>query len=107
VKHYGESRRSSHGLGRCALAGRVLLTPLFDLCAKSGSRSLWSAILSTVLGFLFLQGLGLKQYVGSISLSVILSGNSHQHHIEKKFLPFEESWWDSSSSQLALKLISV
>jgi CPA2 family monovalent cation:H+ antiporter-2 len=77
-------------LGVIALAGKFVLTPLFDLCAKSGSQEAFlGAILSTVLGFSFLtEGLGLSNTLGAFLAGVILSETPHRHHIEKEISPF-------------------
>jgi len=77
-------------LGIIALAGKFVLTPLFDLCAKSNSQEAFlGAILSTVLGFSFLtEGLGLSNTLGAFLAGVILSETPHRHHIEKEISPF-------------------
>jgi CPA2 family monovalent cation:H+ antiporter-2 len=77
-------------LGIIGVAGKFLLTPLFDFCAKSKSQEAFlGAILATVLGFSFLtEGLGLSNTLGAFLAGVLLSETPHRHHIEKEISPF-------------------
>lgn len=73
------------------LFGKVLLNPLFDLVAGSGSQeSFIGMILTTVLGMSFLtEGLGLSNTLGAVLSGMLLIADmKHRHHVEVEASPF-------------------
>lgn len=72
------------------LFGKVLLNPLFDLVAGSGSQeSFIGMILTTVLGMSFLtEGLGLSNTLGAFLSGMLIAETKHRHHVEVEASPF-------------------
>ena len=72
------------------LFGKVLLNPLFDLVAGSGSQESFIGMIPTVLGMSFLtEGLGLSNTLGAVLSGMLLIADmKHRHHVEVEALPF-------------------
>jgi len=77
-------------LSAIGLFGKVLLNPLFDLVAGSGSQeSFIGMILTTVLGMSFLtEGLGLSNTLGAFLSGMLVAETKHRHHVEVEASPF-------------------
>eukprot|EP00587_Corethron_hystrix_P008041 CAMPEP_0113297418 /NCGR_PEP_ID=MMETSP0010_2-20120614/291_1 /TAXON_ID=216773 ORGANISM="Corethron hystrix, Strain 308" /NCGR_SAMPLE_ID=MMETSP0010_2 /ASSEMBLY_ACC=CAM_ASM_000155 /LENGTH=336 /DNA_ID=CAMNT_0000150309 /DNA_START=461 /DNA_END=1471 /DNA_ORIENTATION=+ /assembly_acc=CAM_ASM_000155 len=71
-------------LSAIGLFGKILLNPLFDLVARSGSKeSFVGMILATVLGMSFLtEGLGLSNTLGAFLSGMLVAETKHRHHVE-------------------------
>ncbi len=70
--------------------GKVLLNPLFELVAGSGSQeSFIGMILATVFGMSFLtEGLGLSNTLGAFLSGMLIAETKHRHHVEVEASPF-------------------
>ena len=72
------------------MAGRYLLTPLFQVIARTGAREVMiAAALFVVLGSAFLMQLaGLSMAMGAFLAGVMLAESSYRHELEADIEPF-------------------
>ncbi|MBN9031159.1 MAG: potassium transporter TrkA [Rhizobiales bacterium 63-7] len=72
------------------LAGRFLLTPLFQVIARTGAREVMiAAALLVVIGFATLiQAAGLSMAMGAFLSGVMLAESSYRHELEADIEPF-------------------
>lgn len=72
------------------LAGRYLLTPMFQIIARTGAREVMiAAALFVVLGSAYLmQVAGLSMAVGAFLAGVMLAESSYRHELEADIEPF-------------------
>ncbi|KAE8235423.1 hypothetical protein A4X03_0g9782, partial [Tilletia caries] len=72
------------------LAGRYLLTPLFQVIARTGAREVMiAAALFVVLGSAYLmQVAGLSMAMGAFLAGVMLAESSYRHELEADIEPF-------------------
>ena len=72
------------------IAGRFLLTPLFQIIARTGAREVMiAAALLVVIGFATLiQAAGLSMAMGAFLSGVMLAESSYRHELEADIEPF-------------------
>lgn len=77
-------------VGLMVLAGRYLLTPLFQVIAKAGAREVMlAAALLVVLGSaVAMQMVGLSMAMGAFLAGVMLAESSYRHELEADIEPF-------------------
>lgn len=77
-------------IGAVILAGRYLLTPMFQIIARTGAREVMiAAALLVVLGSAAaMQAVGLSMAMGAFLAGVMLSESSYRHELEADVEPF-------------------
>jgi len=77
-------------IGAVVLAGRYLLTPMFQIIARTGAREVMiAAALLVVLGSAAaMQAVGLSMAMGAFLAGVMLSESSYRHELEADVEPF-------------------
>jgi monovalent cation:H+ antiporter-2, CPA2 family len=82
--------KAGMALGAIALAGRVMLNPLFKMVAQAQSQEAFlGLILLTVLSMSFLtEGLGLSNTLGAFLAGVLLSETKYRYQVEADIAPF-------------------
>lgn len=77
-------------IGGVILAGRYLLTPMFQIIARTGAREVMlAAALLVVLGSAAaMQAAGLSMAMGAFLAGVMLSESSYRHELEADIEPF-------------------
>ncbi|MGE7371339.1 monovalent cation:proton antiporter-2 (CPA2) family protein [Neorhizobium sp. NPDC001467] len=77
-------------IGAVIMAGRYLLTPMFQIIARTGAREVMiAAALLVVLGAaVAMQAVGLSMAMGAFLAGVMLSESSYRHELEADIEPF-------------------
>ncbi|WP_137132397.1 monovalent cation:proton antiporter-2 (CPA2) family protein [Rhizobium sp. FY34] len=82
--------RATLAVALMVLAGRYLLTPLFQVIAKAGAREVMlAAALLVVLGSaVIMQMVGLSMAMGAFLAGIMLAESSYRHELEADIEPF-------------------